>query len=153
VGAGGAGTPGTPGATVSREVRARAAGTRDAPGAVLSREAGAGATGTRGAPRVALRREAGTGAQATRGDPGAVMSRETGTTPPPPLPRPSVGGSGVVVHVASSDNPHRMITWGQTAFMVVSARLVLTAVTSSSTPHRPCAPPRPACDSATAAAA
>jgi hypothetical protein len=55
-------------------------------------------------------------------------------TPPPPLSRPSVGGQGVVVPVTPPDNPHRMITRGKTSFRVVPDRLVLTAMTSSSTP-------------------
>jgi hypothetical protein len=39
----------------------------------------------------------------------------------------------MVVPVTPSDNPHRMITWGKTDFMVVPARLVLTVVSSSPT--------------------
>jgi hypothetical protein len=62
------------------------------------------------------------------------MSREVGITPPPPLPRPSVCGQDVVVHLTLIDNPHRMITRGKTGFRVVHDRLVLTAVTSSPTP-------------------
>jgi hypothetical protein len=85
-------------------------------------------------PGAALRRETGAGAQATRGGPGAALSRETDTTPPPPLPRPSVGGQGMVVPVTPPDNPHRMITLGNTGFRVVPGRLVLTVVTSSPTP-------------------
>jgi hypothetical protein len=76
----------------------------------------------------------GAGAQATRGGPGAALSQEAGTTPPPALPRPSVGGQGVVVHVTALENPHRMITRGNTGFKVVPDRLVLTVVTSSPTP-------------------
>jgi hypothetical protein len=94
-----AGTRGAPGATLRREVGAGATGTRGTPRATLSREVGAGPTGTHGAPRAALRREAGAGVQATHGALGATLSREAGTTPPPPLPRPSVGGQGVVVLV------------------------------------------------------
>jgi hypothetical protein len=90
--------------------------------------------GTRGAPGADLRQEAGAGAQATRGAPGAALSREVGTTPPPPLPCPSVGGQGVVVPVTPPDNPHRMITQGKTGFRVVPDRLVLTVATSSLTP-------------------
>jgi hypothetical protein len=85
------------------------------------------------APGATLRREAGTGTQMTRGDPRAALSREVGTTPPPPLPRPSVGGPDVVLLVTPLDNPHRMITQGKTGFRVVLARLLLTAVTSSLT--------------------
>jgi hypothetical protein len=55
------------------------------------------------------------------------------TTPPPPLPRPSVGGQGVVVPVTPPENPHRMITRDKTGFKVVPDCLVLTAVTSSPT--------------------
>jgi hypothetical protein len=95
---------------------------------------GAGATGTRDAPRATLRREAGAGAQATRGSPRAALSREAGTTPPTPLPRPSVGGQSVGVPVTPLDNPHRMITWGKTGFRVVPDHFVLTAATSSPTP-------------------
>jgi hypothetical protein len=50
------------------------------------------------------------------GDMWQPRSREAGTTPPPPLPRPSVGGLGVVVPVTPPDNPHRMITRGKTGF-------------------------------------
>jgi hypothetical protein len=56
------------------------------------------------------------------------------TTPPPPLPRPSVGSQGVVVPITPPENPHRMITRGKTGFRVVLDRLVLTFVTSSPTP-------------------
>jgi hypothetical protein len=73
-------------------------------------------------------------AQATYGGPGATLSREACTTPPPPLPRPSVGGQGVVVPVTPLDNPHRMITRGKTGFRVVHDRLVITTTTSSPTP-------------------
>jgi hypothetical protein len=69
----------------------------------------------------------------TCGGPGAAMSRKVGTTPPPPLPRPSVGGTGMVVPVTPPDNPHWMITRGKTGFKVVPNRLVLTVVTSSTT--------------------
>jgi hypothetical protein len=154
VGAGAAGTHGAPGAALRRETGARAQATRGDPGAALSREVGARAVGTRGAPGAALRRETGAGAaQATRGGPGAALSREVGaeavgtrgaprgalsreagTTPPPPLPRPSVGSQGVVVPVTPPNNPHRMITRGKTGFRVVPDRLVLTAATSSPTP-------------------
>jgi hypothetical protein len=153
VGARAAGTHGTPRATLSQEVGARAAGTCGSlravlsqevgvrvvgtcgtPGAALTQEVGAGAVGTHGAPVAALRREVGAGAQATHGAPRASLSREAGTTPPPPLPRPSVGGQGVVVPVTPPDNPHRIITRGKTGFRVVPDRLVLTAVTSSPTP-------------------
>jgi hypothetical protein len=89
---------------------------------------------TRDAPGAALRREAGAGAQVTRGGPGAALSREAGTTPPPPLPRPSVGGQGVVIPVTPLDNPHRMITRGKTGFRMVHDRLVLSVATSSPTP-------------------
>jgi hypothetical protein len=85
-------------------------------------------------PRAALHREAAGGAQTTRGGPGATLSREVGTTPPPPLPRPSVGNQGVVVPVTPPDNPHQMITRGKTGFRVVPDRLVLTTTTSSPTP-------------------
>jgi hypothetical protein len=51
-----------------------------------------------------------------------------------PLPRPSLGGQGVLVPVTSPDNPHRMITRGKTGFRVVPDRLVLTVATSSPTP-------------------
>jgi hypothetical protein len=111
-----------------------AAGTRDTPRTALRREVGAEAAGTRDAPGAALRREASAGAQATRDGSGAALSREAGTTPPPPLPRPSVGGQGVVVPVTPPDNPHRMITRAKTGFRVVPDCLVLTAVTSSPTP-------------------
>jgi hypothetical protein len=74
------------------------------------------------------------GAGATSGGPGAALSREKGTTPPSPLPHPSVGDQGVVVPVTPPDNPHRMITRGKTGFRVVPDRLVLTAETSSPTP-------------------
>jgi hypothetical protein len=110
-------------------VGAGAVGTRDTPGAALSREAGAGVA----APRAALHREAGTGTQMTRGDPEAALSREAGTTPPPPLPRPFVDGSGVVVPVTPLDNQHHMITRGKTGFRVVHVRLLLTVATSSPT--------------------
>jgi hypothetical protein len=56
------------------------------------------------------------------------------TTPSSPLPRPSVGGQGVVVPVTPPENPHQMITRGKTSFRVVPDRLVLTVVTSSPTP-------------------
>jgi hypothetical protein len=62
------------------------------------------------------------------------LSQEAGTTPPPPLPRPSVGGPGLVVPITPPDNPNRMITWGKTGFRVVLARLALTVATSSPTP-------------------
>jgi hypothetical protein len=128
-----AGTRGAPGATLRREVGAGATGTRGTPGATLSREVGAGPAGTHGAPRAALRQEAGAGVQATHGALGATLSREAGTTPPPPLPRPSVGGQGVVVLVMPPDNPHQMITRDKTGFRVVPDHLVLTAATSSLT--------------------
>jgi hypothetical protein len=115
-------------------VGAGAVETRGAPGAALSWEVGARAAGTCGAPRAALRQEAGAGAQVTRCAPGAALSREAGTTPPPHLPRPSVGGQGVVVPATPLDNPHRMITRGKTGFNVVPNRLVLIVVTSSPTP-------------------
>jgi hypothetical protein len=67
--------------------------------AALSREVGAEAAGTRGAPGAALSWEVGAGAVGTRGAPGAALSREAATTPPPPLPHPSMGGQGVVVPV------------------------------------------------------
>jgi hypothetical protein len=153
VGARAAGTCGAPGATLRREVGARAVGTHGAPGAALSREVGAGAVGTCGAPGAVLRREVGVGAAGTRGTPEAALSREVGvgavrtrgtlgaalsweadTTPPPPLPRPSVGSQGVVVPVTPPDNPHRMITRDNTDFRMVPDRLVLTAATSSPTP-------------------
>jgi hypothetical protein len=41
------------------------------------------------------------------------------TTPPPPLPRPFVGGQGVVVPLTPPDNSHWMITQGKTGFRVV----------------------------------
>jgi hypothetical protein len=153
VGAGATGTHGAPGAAPRREVGARsvgthdapgdapccevdagAAGTRCAPGAAPRQEVGAGTVGTRDAFGAALHREVGAGSAVTRGGLGAALSREAGTTPPPPLPRPSVRGQGVVVPVTPSDNPHRMITRGKTGFKVVPDRLVLTAATSSSTP-------------------
>jgi hypothetical protein len=90
--------------------------------------------GTRDAFGAALHREVGAGSAVTRGGLGAALSREAGTTPPPPLPRPSVRGQGVVVPVTPSDNPHRMITRGKTGFKVVPDRLVLIAATSSLTP-------------------
>jgi hypothetical protein len=127
-------TCGTLRATLHREVGARATVTCGAPGAALSREVGAGAAGTRGTPRATLRREVGTGAQVTHGSPRATLSWEVGTTPPPPLPCPSVGGQGVVVPITPPENPHQMITQGKTGFRVVPGRLFLTAVTSSSTP-------------------
>jgi hypothetical protein len=133
-GAGAQTTCGALGAALSQEVGARAVGTRGAPRAGLSQEVGAGAAGTRGASGVALRQEADAGVQATRGSPGAALSREAGTTPPPPVPRPSVGGQGVVVPVTLPDNPQRMITRDKTGFRVLPDRLVLTAVTSSPTP-------------------
>jgi hypothetical protein len=116
VGGGATGTSGTPEAPLSREVGAGAVGTRGTLGAALRREVGAGAARTRGTPGAALSREAGASAQATHGGPGAALSREAGTTPPPPLPRPSVGGQGVVVPVTPPDNPLRMITRGKTSF-------------------------------------
>jgi hypothetical protein len=134
VGAGAAGTRGIPGAALSREVGAGATGTRGALEAALSREVGTGAAGTPGALGAALSREVGAGAAGTCGAPRASLSREVGATPPPPLPRPSVGGQGVVVPVTPPDNPHRMITRGKTGFRVVPDRLVLTATTSSPTP-------------------
>jgi hypothetical protein len=70
----------------------------------------------------------------TRGGPKAALSREAGTTPPPPLPRPSARGQGIVVSITPPDNPHRMITRGNTGFKAVPDRLVLTAATSSPTP-------------------
>jgi hypothetical protein len=133
VGAGTVGTRGAPGAPLSRDVGAEATGTHGALGAALSREVGTGAAETRGAPGAALRREVGPEAQVTRGSPRAALNREAGTTPLPPLPRPSVGGHGMVVPVTLPDNPHRMITRGKTGFRVVPNRLVLTAATSSST--------------------
>jgi hypothetical protein len=104
------------------------------PNTYVRREVGAGAVGTRGIPVAALCREAGAGAQETRGGPGATLIREVGAAPPPPLPCPSVGGQGVVVLVMPPDNPHRMITWGNTGFQVVPDRLVLTVATSSPIP-------------------
>jgi hypothetical protein len=74
-------------------------GTRGTPGVALRREMGAGAQATCGGSGVSLSQETGAGAQATRGGPGAALSRKAGTTPPPPLPRPFMGGQGV----ASSD--------------------------------------------------
>jgi hypothetical protein len=65
---------------------------------------------------------------------GAALSWEVGTTPPPPLPRLSARGQGMVVPVTAPDNPHRMITRGKTGFRVVPDHLVLTAATSSLTP-------------------
>jgi hypothetical protein len=56
------------------------------------------------------------------------------TTPSPPLSRPSVGGQGVMVPITPPENPHRMITQGKTGFRVVPDRLVLTIMTSSTTP-------------------
>jgi hypothetical protein len=53
--------------------------------------------GTRGTPVAALRRVL--EPSATRGIAEAALSREAGTTPPPPLPRRSVGSQGVVVPV------------------------------------------------------
>jgi hypothetical protein len=76
----------------------------------------------------------GAGAAGTHDGPRVALSWEAGTTPPPPLPRPSVGDQGVVVPVTPPDNPHRMITRGKTGFRVVPDRLVLTAATSSPTP-------------------
>jgi hypothetical protein len=136
VGARAAGTCGAPGAALRREVGAEAMGTRGAPGTALRREVGVGAVVTRGGPRAALSWEggAGAGAAATRGCPGAALSWDAGTTPPPPLPRPSAHGQGLVVPVTPPDNTHRMITWGKTGFKVVSGRLVLTAASSSPTP-------------------
>jgi hypothetical protein len=95
---------------------------------------GVGAAGKHGAPGAALRQEAGARAQATRGTHEATLYREVGTTSPPPLPRPSVGGQGVVVPVRPPDNSHRMVTRGRTGFWVVPDRLVLTTTTSSPTP-------------------
>jgi hypothetical protein len=134
VGAGAVGTRGTPGAVLRREVGAGAQATRGALGAALSRKVGVGAVGIRGALGAALRREAGTGAQATCGGPGAAVSREAATTLPPPLPRPSVGGQGVVVPVMPPENPHQMITRDKSGFRVVPDRLVLTVAISSPTP-------------------
>jgi hypothetical protein len=57
-----------------------------------------------------------------------------GTTPPPPLPRPSARGQGMLVHVTPLDNPHRMITRDKSGFKVVPDHLVLTAMTFSPTP-------------------
>jgi hypothetical protein len=71
---------------------------------------------------------------ATCGGPGAALSREAGTTPPPPLPRLSVGGQGVVVPVMPPDNPHRVVTRGKTGFRVVPDHLVFITATSSPTP-------------------
>jgi hypothetical protein len=130
-GARAAGTRGVLGLALSREVGAGAAETCGAPGAVLSREVGAGAAGTRGAPRAALSWEVGAGAAAICGGPGAGLCWEAGTTPPLPLPRPFVGGQGVVVCVMPLDNPHWMI---KTGFRVVPDRLVLTVATYSSAP-------------------
>jgi hypothetical protein len=76
----------------------------------------------------------GAGAQEIHDASGAALSQEVGTTPPSPLPRPSVGGQVVVVPVTPPDNPHRMITRAKTGFRVVPDCLVLTAVTSSPTP-------------------
>jgi hypothetical protein len=117
-GTGVVGTRGAPEASLSPEVGVGAAGTRGALGATLCREVGAGATRTRGAPRSCpapgcgrqsrddtwrprscLESGGGSRAAATHGGPGAALSREAGTTPPPPLPRPSVRGQGVVVPV------------------------------------------------------
>jgi hypothetical protein len=98
-------THGGPGAGLSREAGAGATGTHGTPGAALSREVGTGAVRTRGGLGAALRWEAGAGAQVTRGSPGAAISQEAGTTPPPPLPRPSVGGQGV----ASSRSSRRSL--------------------------------------------
>jgi hypothetical protein len=70
----------------------------------------------------------------TCGNPGAALSWEVDTTPPPPLPHPSVGGLGMVVPVTPPDNTHQIITWGKTGFRVVPPRLLLTAATSSPTP-------------------
>jgi hypothetical protein len=128
------GTRGAPGAALRREVGAGATGTCGTPGAALSREVGAGAAGTHGTSGAALRQEAGAGAAGTHGTSGAALCREAGTTPPPPLPCPSVGGHGVVVPVTLPDNPHQMITRGKIGFRVVPDRLVLTAATSSPTP-------------------
>jgi hypothetical protein len=89
---------------------------------------------TRGTPRATLSREVGARATGTHGTPGATLSREAGTTPPTLLPHPSVGHQGVVVPIRPPDNPHQMIRRGKTGFRVVPDRLVLTAVTSSSTP-------------------
>jgi hypothetical protein len=134
VGARATGTRGAPGAALSREVGAGAMGTRGAPRDVLSREAGASTTGTCGTPGAALCQEVGTSAQVTRGNLGRALSWEAGITPPPLLPRPSVGGLDVAVPVTPPDNSHRMITQGKIDFRVVHVHLVLTAPTSSPTP-------------------
>jgi hypothetical protein len=134
VGAGAAATRGGPGAALSREVGTGAVATRGGPGAALSREVGAGAAATRGGPSATLSREVGASAAVIRGGPGIALSREAGASPPPPLPRPSMGGQGVVVPITPPDNPHRMITRGKTGFNVFSDRLVVTAATSSPTP-------------------
>jgi hypothetical protein len=94
-----------------------AVGTRGTPEAALSREVDARAPGTRGAPRAALSREVGARAAVTCGGLRA---------PPTPLPRPSMCGQSVVVPVTPPNNPHRMITRGETSFRVVPDRLVLT---------------------------
>jgi hypothetical protein len=133
-GAGAQVTRGIPGAALSREVGAGATGTRGAPRAALSREVGAGVQATYGAPRATLSQEVGAGAAETCGGPRAALSREVGTTPPPPLLCPSVGGQGVVVPDTPPENPHRMITRGKSDFRVVPDHLILTAMTSSSTP-------------------
>jgi hypothetical protein len=99
--------------------------TRSAPRAALLWVVGAGVSGTHGAPGAALCQEVGAGALGTRGAPGAA---------PPPLPRPSVHGQGMVVPITPLDNPHQMITQGKTGFRVVPDRLVLTAATPSPTP-------------------
>jgi hypothetical protein len=85
-------------------------------------------------PRSCLQPGGGARATTTRGGLGAALSWEGGTTPPPPLPRPSARGQGVVVPVTPPDNPHRMITRGKTGVKVVPDHLVLTTVTSSPTP-------------------
>jgi hypothetical protein len=56
------------------------------------------------------------------------------TTPPPHLPRPSMGDEGVVVPVTPPENPHRIITRGVIGFRVGPNCLVLTTVTPSPTP-------------------
>jgi hypothetical protein len=98
--------PASPVTYVRREVGVGAAGTRGPPGAGMSWEVGTEATGTHGGLRADLRREEGARAAGTRGGPRVVLSREVGTTLPPPLPRPFVGGQGMVVPVTPPDNPH-----------------------------------------------
>jgi hypothetical protein len=58
----------------------------------------------------------------------------TGTTPPPTLRPPPAGGQGVVVPVTPSENPHRMVTRAKNGFRVLPDRLILAAMTTSSTP-------------------